>query len=138
MKPTPHFLGIIFSLRDTKIWYLYWKHSGWSPVYLTWIWCFTLWFHNHSYSILFQLLEENIVNFVKNELKKILNILGPDYPEWLESHGKDEELLKAENEKQMNSSREAFVKLTLHFLRMMKQAELADHLESSKRVTLNI
>lgn len=93
---------------------------------------------NHSYSILFQLLEENIVNFVKNELKKILNILGPDYPECLESHGEDEELLKAENEKQMNSSREAFVKLTLHFLRMMKQAELADHLESSKRVTLNI
>ncbi|XP_039907645.1 NLR family CARD domain-containing protein 3-like [Simochromis diagramma] len=76
------------------------------------------------------LLEENIVNFVKIELKKILNILGPDYPECLESHGEDEELLKAENEKQMNSSREAFVKLTLHFLRMMKQAELADHLES--------
>lgn len=93
---------------------------------------------NHSYSILFQLLEENIVNFVKNELKKILNILDPDYPECLESHGEDEELLKAENEKQMNSSREAFVKLTLHFLRMMKQAQLADHLESSKRVTLNI
>ncbi|XP_026014072.1 NLR family CARD domain-containing protein 3-like, partial [Astatotilapia calliptera] len=85
---------------------------------------------NHSYSILFQLLEENIVNFVKIELKKILNILGPDYPECLESNREDEELLKAENEKQMNSSREAFVKLTLHFLRMMKQAELADHLES--------
>uniref|UniRef100_A0A3P8NVG9 NACHT domain-containing protein n=1 Tax=Astatotilapia calliptera TaxID=8154 RepID=A0A3P8NVG9_ASTCA len=46
------------------------------------------------------------------------------------SNREDEELLKAENEKQMNSSREAFVKLTLHFLRMMKQAQLADHLES--------
>ncbi|CAI5638692.1 unnamed protein product [Oreochromis niloticus] len=85
--------------------------------------------HAHLDSI-FRLLEENIVNFVKNELKKIQKILGPDYPECLESHGEDEDLLKAENEKQMNSSREAFVKLTLHFLRMMKQAELADRLES--------
>uniref|UniRef100_A0A669CHH5 B30.2/SPRY domain-containing protein n=1 Tax=Oreochromis niloticus TaxID=8128 RepID=A0A669CHH5_ORENI len=69
-----------------------------------------------------------------NELKKIQKILGPDYPECLESHGEDEDLLKAENEKQMNSSREAFVKLTLHFLRMMKQAELADRLESTELV----
>lgn len=115
----------------------FWLKSSVSNIDLMFHFMISHWL-NHSYSILFQLLEENIVNFVKNELKKILNILGPDYPECLESHGEDEELLKAENEKQMNSSREAFVKLTLHFLRMMKQAQLADHLESSKRVTLNI
>ncbi|XP_065326160.1 NLR family CARD domain-containing protein 3-like [Pelmatolapia mariae] len=66
-------------------------------------------------SILFQLLEKNIITFVKNELKKIQKVLSPDYPECLES--------------QRSSSRKAFVKITLDFLRRMKQEELADRLQ---------
>ncbi|TDG95967.1 hypothetical protein EPR50_G00241970 [Perca flavescens] len=37
------------------------------------------------------LLEENIVTFVKNELKKIQKVLSPDYPECSESKREDED-----------------------------------------------
>ncbi|KAF1381116.1 hypothetical protein PFLUV_G00171160, partial [Perca fluviatilis] len=75
------------------------------------------------------LLEENIIYFVKNELKKIQKVLSPDFPECLESQREDEEVLDVEDEEQRKSSREAFLKLTLHFLRSMKQEELADRLQ---------
>ncbi|XP_044226068.1 NLR family CARD domain-containing protein 3-like [Thunnus albacares] len=81
----------------------------------------------HLDSIL-MLLEENIVTFVKNELKKMQKVLSPDYPEYLESQR--EEMLDGEEEEQRRSSREAFLKITLHFLRRMKQEELADRLQS--------
>ncbi|XP_059215737.1 NLR family CARD domain-containing protein 3-like [Centropristis striata] len=71
------------------------------------------------------LLQENIILFVKNELKKIQKLLSPDYPESLESQREDEE-----DEEQMRSSREVFQIITKHFLRRMKQEELADRLQS--------
>ncbi|XP_068583138.1 protein NLRC3-like [Cebidichthys violaceus] len=76
------------------------------------------------------LLEENIVTFVKNELKNIQKVVSSDYPECLESQREDEDVLDGEDEEQRRSSREAFVKITLHFLRRMKQEELADCLQS--------
>ncbi|XP_067465163.1 NLR family CARD domain-containing protein 3-like [Thunnus thynnus] len=76
------------------------------------------------------LLEENIVTFVKNELKKMQKVVSSDYPECLESQREDEEMLDGEDEEQRRSSREAFLKITLHFLRRMKQEELADSLQS--------
>ncbi|XP_068584930.1 NLR family CARD domain-containing protein 3-like [Cebidichthys violaceus] len=79
---------------------------------------------------IFMLLEENIVTFVKNELKKVQRVLSLDYPECLESQKEDEEVLDGEDEEQRRSSREAFVKITLNFLRRMKQEELADRLQS--------
>ncbi|XP_035857013.1 protein NLRC3-like [Sander lucioperca] len=69
------------------------------------------------------LLEENIGTLVTIELKKIQKVLSPDYPECSESQGEGED----EDEEQ-RSSREAFLKITLHFLRRMKQDELADRL----------
>uniref|UniRef100_A0A3Q1H5T0 B30.2/SPRY domain-containing protein n=1 Tax=Anabas testudineus TaxID=64144 RepID=A0A3Q1H5T0_ANATE len=80
-------------------------------------------------SFLFQLLKENIVTFVKNELKKIQKILSPDYPQSPESQREDEEVLDGEDEEQRRSSREAFLKITLNVLRRMKQEELADCLQ---------
>ncbi|XP_060890824.1 NLR family CARD domain-containing protein 3-like isoform X2 [Labrus mixtus] len=71
---------------------------------------------------IFMLLEENIITFVKNELKRVQRVLSPDYPECLESQSEDEE--------QGRSYKEAFLKITLHFLRRMKQEELADYLQS--------
>uniref|UniRef100_A0A3P9DFX9 NACHT domain-containing protein n=1 Tax=Maylandia zebra TaxID=106582 RepID=A0A3P9DFX9_9CICH len=76
-----------------------------------------VWLHDFSLigsfiNILFQLLEDNIITFVKNELKKIQKVLSPGYPECLES--------------QRSSSREAFVKITVDFLRRMKQEELME------------
>ncbi|KAM6893616.1 NACHT, LRR and PYD domains-containing protein 3-like [Xenentodon cancila] len=62
--------------------------------------------------------------FVKNELNKIKKTLSPDYPESLEN------LLEGEDEEQRRS-REAFVKITVNFLRRMKQEELAECLQSS-------
>ena len=82
---------------------------------------------------LFQLLEENIVTFVKNELKKIQTVLTSDYPEYLESQS-EEEVLDGEDEEQRRCSKEAFLNITLQFLRSMKQEELAERLQSSKRV----
>ncbi|XP_078101461.1 uncharacterized protein LOC144514136, partial [Sander vitreus] len=78
--------------------------------------------HQTHLDSIFMLLEENIVTFVKNELKKIQKVLNPDYPECSESQreGEDEE---------QRSSREAFLRITLHFLRRMKQEELADCLQ---------
>ncbi|GLD57550.1 protein NLRC3-like protein, partial [Lates japonicus] len=85
--------------------------------------------HQTHLDSIFMLLEENIVTFVKNELKKMQKVLSPDYPECLESQREDEEVLDGEDEEQ-RSSREEFLKITLNFLRRMKQEELADCLQS--------
>ncbi|XP_076736977.1 NACHT, LRR and PYD domains-containing protein 3-like isoform X2 [Maylandia zebra] len=78
--------------------------------------------HQTDLDSIFMLLEDNIITFVKNELKKIQKVLGLDYPECLES--------QREDDKQGRSSREAFVKITLDFLRRMKQEELAYRLQN--------
>ncbi|XP_037553008.1 NLR family CARD domain-containing protein 3-like, partial [Nematolebias whitei] len=75
------------------------------------------------------LLEDNMVTFVKNELKKIQKVLSPYYPECLESQREDEEVLEGDDEEQRRS-REALMKITVSFLRRMKQEELADRLQS--------
>ncbi|XP_059186249.1 uncharacterized protein LOC131969113 [Centropristis striata] len=92
--------------------------------------------HQTHLDSIFRLLEEDIVTFVKNELKKIQKVLSPDYPDCLESQKEDEEVLKGEDEEQRGRSREAFVKITLHFLRRMKQEELADCLQSRTRAAV--
>ncbi|XP_026016331.1 protein NLRC3-like [Astatotilapia calliptera] len=78
--------------------------------------------HQTQLDSIFMLLEDNIITFVKNELQKIQKVLSPDYPECLES--------KREDDEERRSSREAFVKIALGFLRRMKQEELADRLQS--------
>uniref|UniRef100_A0AAQ4QPX5 NACHT domain-containing protein n=1 Tax=Gasterosteus aculeatus aculeatus TaxID=481459 RepID=A0AAQ4QPX5_GASAC len=80
--------------------------------------------HQTHLDSIFMLLEENILTFVKNELKKIQKVVSSDYPECLEKE--DEEELDEEQRR----SREAFVKISVHFLRRMKQEELAERLQS--------
>ncbi|KAM6893415.1 uncharacterized protein FYW49_020484 [Xenentodon cancila] len=80
--------------------------------------------HPTQLESIFLLLEDKIVMFVQNELKMIQRVLSPDYPESLEN------LLEDEDEQQWRS-REAFVKITVNFLRRMKQEELAERLQSS-------
>ncbi|KAF3688317.1 hypothetical protein EXN66_Car003989 [Channa argus] len=94
--------------------------------------------HQTHLDSIFMLLEDNIVTFVKNELKKIQKSLSPDYPECSESQREDEEVLDGEDEEQRRSSRESFLKITVNFLRRMKQEELADCLQSSKRISVKI
>ncbi|KAK9524182.1 hypothetical protein VZT92_018042 [Zoarces viviparus] len=86
--------------------------------------------HQTHLDSIFMLLEENIVTFVKNELKKIQKGLSSDYAGCFESQREDEEVLDGEDKEQRRSSREAFVKITMNFLRRMKQEELADCLKS--------
>ncbi|XP_035987298.1 NLR family CARD domain-containing protein 3-like [Fundulus heteroclitus] len=85
--------------------------------------------HQTQLDSIFMLLEDNIVTFVKEELKKIQKVLSPDDPDCSESQRDDEEVLEGEDEEQRRSSREAVMKITLNFLRRMKQEELADRLE---------
>ncbi|XP_076736824.1 protein NLRC3 isoform X3 [Maylandia zebra] len=75
-------------------------------------------------------LEDNIMMFVKNELKKTKKVLSPDDPETIKSQREDKEMFEGEDEDQRKSCREAFLKITLHFLRRLKQHEMADHLQS--------
>ncbi|CAI5657829.1 unnamed protein product [Oreochromis niloticus] len=80
--------------------------------------------HRHPAALfpqLLGLLEDNIITFVKTELKKIEKALNPNKPQCLEFQREDDE---------QRSSREAFVKITVDFLRRMKQEELADRLQS--------
>ncbi|XP_023250543.1 NLR family CARD domain-containing protein 3-like isoform X3 [Seriola lalandi dorsalis] len=90
--------------------------------------------HQTYLDSVFMLLEKNIVTFVKNELKKIKKVVGPDYSECSESQREDEEVLNSEDEEQRRSSREAFLQITLDFLREMKEENLADCLQSKSPV----
>lgn len=71
---------------------------------------------------------------MRNELKKFHKVLSPNYAEYLNGQREDEEVLEDKDGEQMRSSREAFVKITLYFLKRMKQEELVDRLKSSKRI----
>ncbi|XP_070782230.1 NLR family CARD domain-containing protein 3-like isoform X1 [Enoplosus armatus] len=75
--------------------------------------------HHTELVSIFMRLEKNIVSFVKNELKRFQKVLCPEF---IENQSEDEE--------QRRSSSEAFLSITLDFLRSMKQEELADCLQS--------
>ncbi|XP_043953452.1 protein NLRC3-like isoform X2 [Gambusia affinis] len=62
-------------------------------------------------------------------------VLGSDYPEGLDENKEEDEVLAGENNQQMKKSREAFEKITQHFLRMMNQEKLADRLQSKSFTT---
>ncbi|KAM9425473.1 NLR family CARD domain-containing protein 3-like [Pholidichthys leucotaenia] len=72
-------------------------------------------------------LEENIVTFVKNGLKKMKKNLNPDSQECSDSQREDEE---AEgDDEEMRSSRDLLLKIILNFLRRMEHKKLADYLQ---------
>ncbi|XP_016522928.1 NACHT, LRR and PYD domains-containing protein 3-like [Poecilia formosa] len=77
-------------------------------------------------------LEKKIVTFVKDELKEIQKVLSSDYPDEEE----EESVSGNKDEKQSSSSsREAFLKITVDFLRMMNLDDLADLLQSKSLIT---
>ncbi|XP_038582450.1 NACHT, LRR and PYD domains-containing protein 9-like isoform X2 [Micropterus salmoides] len=77
---------------------------------------------------IFMLLEENIVSFVRDELKRFQRVLSLDYPEFLRRQREDKEVQSEEEEQKR--SREAFLKITLLFLKRINQEDLADCLQS--------
>ncbi|XP_042560381.1 protein NLRC3-like, partial [Clupea harengus] len=70
---------------------------------------------------IFQVLEEKIITFVKNELKRFKRMLSPDYQGNFESKEEDE-----------IEAREAALKMALHFLRNMELKYLADKLQENE------
>ncbi|CAJ1087256.1 NLR family CARD domain-containing protein 3-like [Xyrichtys novacula] len=78
--------------------------------------------HQTQLDSIFMLLQENMISFVKEQLKEIQRTLSPNEPEYLESQREDED-------EEQRRSREAFLKITVNFLRRMKQEELADCLQ---------
>uniref|UniRef100_A0A8D2ZM17 Uncharacterized protein n=1 Tax=Scophthalmus maximus TaxID=52904 RepID=A0A8D2ZM17_SCOMX len=92
--------------------------------------------HQIHLDSVFTELEENIVTFVKSELKNIHKGLSADEPECFDSQGENEEVLDGEDEEQRRSSRESFLNITMNFLRRMKQKDLVDCLQSGSRAPL--
>ncbi|XP_045567108.1 uncharacterized protein isoform X2 [Salmo salar] len=90
--------------------------------------------HPTDLASIFSVLEENIMTFVKNELKMFKRILSPELPEGFESQKQDKEVVDAEDENPASSAREGALKITLHVLRKMNQKELADSLEKKKEL----
>ncbi|XP_071257875.1 NLR family CARD domain-containing protein 3-like isoform X1 [Salvelinus alpinus] len=86
----------------------------------------------HFFSSLTYLLENNIMTFVKNELKRFKRILSSELPEGFECQKQDKEVVDAEDEKQESSAREGALKIKLHVLKKMNQKELADTLEKNE------
>ncbi|KAM4634498.1 protein NLRC3-like [Polymixia lowei] len=93
--------------------------------------------HQTDLASIFMLLEENVITFAKNELKRLQRVLSPEFSsEFLERQREDEEVGGGEEEEQKRIAREAVLKIALHFLRSMKQEELADSLESKTPAAL--
>lgn len=68
---------------------------------------------------------------MKKELKRFKKVLSPDCTKRSEDQSNDERVSDVEDEEQVWSSRESFLKITLHFLKRLRQEDLADCLQSS-------
>ncbi|XP_034151332.1 NLR family CARD domain-containing protein 3-like, partial [Esox lucius] len=88
--------------------------------------------HQTDLSSIFSLLEQNMMMFVKKELKRFKTMLSSDLTEGFESQREDEEGVDSEVEKQESSAKEGALKITLHVLRNMNQKDLADTLEKNE------
>uniref|UniRef100_A0A669EZD6 B30.2/SPRY domain-containing protein n=1 Tax=Oreochromis niloticus TaxID=8128 RepID=A0A669EZD6_ORENI len=84
--------------------------------------------HQTHLDSIFMILEEKIITFVKNELKKIQTDMSPDDLQCLKSQCGDDNVLQSVDEEQSKSSREAFVMITVDFLKRMKQNKFAERL----------
>ncbi|XP_034536150.1 NLR family CARD domain-containing protein 3-like [Notolabrus celidotus] len=83
--------------------------------------------HLDNLDSIFTLLEENMVAFLRTELKKFRRVLDPEN---LEKLREDDDIIAGEEEEQESSNREALMKITLNFMRRIKQEKLADSLKS--------
>ncbi|XP_076736972.1 protein NLRC3 isoform X13 [Maylandia zebra] len=85
--------------------------------------------HQTQLDSIFMVLEDKMITFVKEELKKIQKVLNPDYAECSQSQTENNLAFKGEEECHKDS-RESLVNIILNFLRRMKQEELADEVQS--------
>ncbi|XP_069371589.1 NLR family CARD domain-containing protein 3-like [Paralichthys olivaceus] len=83
----------------------------------------------------FMQLEENIIQYMKNQLKRFQRALSPDCSEYtyLESHCEDEGMMYEDGDEQRRRCRKAFLRITVHFLRRMNLNDLANSLKNRTR-----
>ncbi|KAK0135022.1 NLR family CARD domain-containing protein 3 [Merluccius polli] len=90
-----------------------------------------------KFSLMFVLLqraEEDAHAFLDKELKKLWRGHFPDYPQCSETQREeDKEVVDGEEEEQRRRAIEGVVDITVLCLKQLKQEELADSLQSSKR-----
>lgn len=72
------------------------------------------------------------MTFVKNELRNLKKDLESDGSGFSETLRDEDEVMGGVEERWRQSNREAVLKMTMNFLRRMKQEETADCLQSSK------
>ena len=84
--------------------------------------------------VLLQLIKENAHAFLDKEVEKLWRGLFPDYPQCSESQREEEEEVDGEEEEQRRRAIEGVFDITLLCLKQLKQEELADSLQSSKRL----
>ncbi|XP_053475849.1 NLR family CARD domain-containing protein 3-like isoform X2 [Ictalurus furcatus] len=71
---------------------------------------------------IFQELEHKVISLIKNELKRLRQLLSPDYPACTEREVQDEE--------DLHSVRDGALKITLHVLKNMNHTDLANTLHT--------
>ncbi|XP_060947030.1 NLR family CARD domain-containing protein 3-like [Limanda limanda] len=83
----------------------------------------------------FMRLEENMIQYVKTQLKRFQRALSPDCSRYtyLESHCADEGMMYEHHDEQRRRCRKAFLRITVHFLRRMELNELANSLKDRTR-----
>ncbi|CAB1437566.1 unnamed protein product [Pleuronectes platessa] len=83
----------------------------------------------------FMRLEENMIQYVKTQLKRFQRALSPDCSlyTYLESHWADEGMMYDRDDEQRRRCRKAFLRITVHFLRRMELNELANSLKTRSR-----
>ncbi|CAI5657810.1 unnamed protein product [Oreochromis niloticus] len=84
--------------------------------------------HQTHLDSIFMILEDKIITFVKNELKKIQTDLSRDDLQCFKSQCEHEDVLQGVDEEQSKSSREAFVTIIVDLLKRMKQDKFAERL----------
>lgn len=77
------------------------------------------------------------MTFVKNELRKLKKALESDGSGFSETLRDEDGVMGGVEERRRQSNREAVLKMTMNFLRRMKQEEMADALQSSKIILRN-
>ncbi|PWA23787.1 hypothetical protein CCH79_00010811 [Gambusia affinis] len=82
-----------------------------------------------------KVLEEDILHFAKNELQTFCKILSQDFSKSSESQEVEMDPHEDQNEKEI--IKKAFLKITLDFMRNMKQEELAHTLLNKSVITLS-
>ncbi|XP_067337310.1 NLR family CARD domain-containing protein 3-like isoform X2 [Channa argus] len=92
--------------------------------------------HPTDLDSIFMILENNIMSFVRNELKKFQRVLSPDYEQCSEIQSEAKDLGEGKDDENIRSSKEAFLKITVNYLMRMKQEELADCLQSNSSAQL--